>query len=216
MTKFISIVWAQAFGALSLFALFSAQCYALDVKLLGAIGWDDAGGDRISLPNADSASASRGLTSKIGLEVWNNESKTFATQFYLGNKSSHTIVEEIGRGLPNMFIGRYARFTRETIEIVEQYQFSDQYRLGAGITYHLNPRLECVEREVDACKSISTIHLNDAWGGLIQFSGVWNDTVEAGIRYTFIDYKNDGQRYDGSSWGLFAGFRIAFKLNLWE
>jgi hypothetical protein len=193
--------------------LFHAQCYALDLKdieLLGSLGWDDSKGDQIALPSTDSTSASRGWAVKVGLEIPNNESKTFVTQFLLGYKTSHSFLDETGEALADIFpklfhVGnhRYSRFTRYPIEVVEQYQFSDKYRLGVGVTYHLNPKLECVETQEGACASIPSMRFNDARGALIQFSRQW-EAAEVGVRYTSIDYKKNDQRFDGGSWGLFV------------
>lgn len=212
MTAFIGTVWVQTIVAISFFALFNAQCYARDMKFLGAVGWDAAGGNQIPLTSNDSVSASRGLTLKIGLEMPNNEAKTFVTQFFLGYKTSHGVFEELGESFSDFLASafglsdhRYAQFKRYPIEVIEQYQFPERFRVGAGITYYLNPTVVCVETQSGGCSSISSIDFNNALGVLIQFSYAWK-TVELGVRYTFIDYKNAGQRYDGSEAGLFVGF----------
>jgi hypothetical protein len=168
------------------------------------VSWDDSKGNQVALPNTDSTSASKGWALKAGLEIPNNESKTFVTQFLLGYKTSSAF-SDLSDLLEFFSLGRqrYTRFTRYPIEIVEQYQFSDKYRLGVGVTYHLNSKLECVEVKADACNSISPIRFNDARGALIQFSRKW-EAAEIGVSYTSIDYKKDDRRFDGSSWGLFV------------
>jgi hypothetical protein len=87
--------------------------------------------------------------------------------------------------------------------VLEQYRFAGEFRFGLGATYQFGLRLRCVEIEAGACGSAQTATPENAWGGLAQISYVAADTFEIGVRYTRIDYKLGGQRYDASTFGLF-------------
>jgi len=179
---------------------------------------DAAQGDSPKLASGESVSAGRGLSLKVGVEIPNNESKTLFSQFFAGYKTSHgpfaDAGEHVSEGLANLFglsDQRYATLTRYTLDALEQYRFLGNFRLGVGATYHFHTRLKCIETQEGACSSIPQVEFDNAWGSLIQLSHVFGDLLEAGLRYTHIDYKTGSQRLDASGWGLFVALHIPLR-----
>ena len=205
---------AQAIVAVSLLFLAAASAYAFDkgdVRMLGSLTIDAAQGDRITLPGGisgvDDVSGGQGMGIRAGLEFANNEEKTFFTQFFAGYKGSHGPLGHFGEfvesaALAPIDTGRYAELTRWTVDLLEQYRFSGNFRFGIGATYHFGLKLTCTETKVGACASIGSASPDNAFGGVTQISYA-EGAFEIGVRYTRIDYKLGGQRYDASTFGLF-------------
>src|SRR5262249_50054969 len=134
--------------------------------------------------------------------------KTFFTQFFAGYKASHGPLGQLGEFFWKAVTapidnGRYAELNRWGLDLLEQYRFAGNFRFGVGATYQFGLKLKCTETKAGACPSGSSAYPDNALGGLAQVSYVAGDTVEFGVRYTRIDYKLGGQRYDANTFGLF-------------
>jgi hypothetical protein len=203
---------AQAITA-SLLFLAATGTYAFDkgdIRLLGSVTIDAAQGDRIPLPGGtsdDAVSGGQGMGIRAGLELANNEEKTFFTQLFAGYKDSHGPLGHFGESVERAALapidtGRYAELTRWTVDLLEQYRFSGNFRFGIGATYHFGLKLTCTETKAGACASIGSASPDNAFGGVAQISYA-EGAFEIGVRYTRIDYKLGGQRYDANTFGLF-------------
>jgi len=208
--------WIHATAAASLLFLAGAGAHAFDkrdIKGLGSLTIDAAQGDRIPLANVEPVPAGLGWGLRAGLEIPNTEAKTFFTQAFAGYKTSYGPLGHVGefftRASP-LSNQAYAELHRWTADLMEQYRFAGDFRFGLGATYQFGLRLRCVEIEAGACGSAQTTKPENAWGALAQLSYVISDTFEFGARYTRIDYKTGGQRYDGNTWGVFMvlGFHL--------
>ncbi|OUR62725.1 hypothetical protein A9Q73_09940 [Bermanella sp. 47_1433_sub80_T6] len=98
-----------------------------------------------------------------------------------------------------------ASFTRFPFDALLMTQV-DRIKLGAGITYHLNPTYE-----VDFGGIVSgEAEFDNALGLALEANlelpegGYW-DGVEVGLRYTSISYKADGGDVDGSGLAITMG-----------
>lgn len=102
-------------------------------------------------------------------------------------------------------------FYRWPIELMQFYKHG-MFRVGAGLTYHVNPELDC---DVDyECNW--TVEFDNALGYVGQadfvlpMSSPWVRELTLGARFTFIEYeeKTFGEKIDGDSIGVSLG--IAF------
>ena len=193
----------------ALLCLTDAAAYAFDkkeVKALGSVTLDAAQGERMPVTGGssdDKVSGGQGLGIRAGLEIPNDEAKTFATQVFAGYKSSHGPIAAITEGL---FYHHYIELSRWTVDLLEQYRFAEKFRFGAGATYHFGMKLRCVttDNQTSApCGASSPSRPDNALGALAQISSIPSDTFEMGVRYTHIDYKMGGQPFRENAWGLF-------------
>lgn len=90
----------------------------------------------------------------------------------------------------------------------------NQYRIGGGLTYHINTTYES---ELNGVKNV--IKFDNALGFVIQAEATHSNFISAGLRYENITYSppapifnpRTGQvmnKVDGSSIGFFAGFHF--------
>lgn len=81
---------------------------------------------------------------------------------------------------------------------------SSKLRLGAGLTYHLNPELE-----FDGDLANGTVAFDDTMGFLAQVDYMPAEKLAVGLRYTSIDYEINGVKlFSGDGLGL--TFSVAF------
>ncbi len=103
------------------------------------------------------------------------------------------------------------RFDRYPLELIPFYNFG-KHRIGAGLSYHLSPKLEL--KEIDGPK----VTFDDALGWLVEydfsFSGWENRGFVLGVRYLWINYEVDeidgspasGDNVDGNHVGVHVDF----------
>ena len=103
-------------------------------------------------------------------------------------------------------------FERYPLELIPFYNFRN-YRIGAGLSYHLSPELDL--KELGGSK----VEFDDALGWLIEydysFSGWRSGGFVLGARYLWIDYKVEkvddrrvpgGFEFDGNHVGIHVDF----------
>lgn len=97
-----------------------------------------------------------------------------------------------------------ADFTRFPLEAM-LFHTSDRFRVGGGLSYHLNPTLN-----TDGILSSFQTDFEDSLGAVFQMDWYFAENVTVGLRYTSIDYTVDGVpgELDGSSFGLTVGARF--------
>jgi hypothetical protein len=190
------------------FALHAVPCEARDITYLLAIGHDGGGGDLALLSNGDSISTSRLWTVKAGLEIPTDQAKTWVTQLSIGHKSSHSFLEQLGEVFASV-AGKeaYARMSSNSLEALEFHQAPGGFRAGAGLAYFVNPKVECVETRARGCASVLGFRFNNALGSIVQI-GYVSRNFEFGLRYTFVNYRHDSQKFNGSSAGILFGLRF--------
>lgn len=80
-------------------------------------------------------------------------------------------------------------FTRLPLDALVFYRFPD-FRVGGGLTYHLNPKLSCSGGAVAAgCVNVS---FDDAAGLALQADYLFAQKFAVGGRYTMLEYKASG------------------------
>lgn len=87
---------------------------------------------------------------------------------------------------------------------VTAYYRDNNFRLGGGIAYHMNPEWEfCLNSS-----GCSTVKFDDATGFIVE--GVYDSKFNffVGVRYTTIDYEVSGVSVDASNLGM--NFGITF------
>lgn len=97
-------------------------------------------------------------------------------------------------------------FSRLPVELIASYVNSG-FRIGAGPAVHLSPRFNCEATGV--CSG--SVTLRNAVGGVVQaaYGGPLLSGLDAGVRYTFVRYKDDaGASLDGSAFGFVLGYRF--------
>ncbi len=94
-------------------------------------------------------------------------------------------------------------FTRFPVDALVFYNFP-KLRLGAGVTYHLNPEIEASDAGVAFVGGGSgSVAYDDATGFLTQVDWRISDKVALGLRYTSLEYdlSNGNQSVDASGLG---------------
>ena len=190
-------------------ALHAVPCQARDITYLLAIGHDGGGGDLALLSNGYSVSTSGGWTFKAGFEIPTDQAKTWMTQLSINHKSSHAFLDELGEAFASAITGAkaYARMSSNSLEALEFYQAPGGFRAGAGLAYFVSPKVECVETTAGGCASVLGFRYNNALGSIVQI-GYVSRNFEFGLRYTFVNYHHDSQKFNGSSAGILFGLRF--------
>ncbi len=74
------------------------------------------------------------------------------------------------------------------------------HRIGAGVSYHSNPRYE---DDLDGFAR-TKIDFDDSPGWLVRYSYTVSEGFQAGVRYTSMDYETNGESLDAGSFGIFV------------
>ena len=90
---------------------------------------------------------------------------------------------------------------RYPIELL-QFHRTENWRFGAGITYHLNPKLE---GSGDA--SHIQADFDDALGYIVEIDYLTSSNSILGAKFTFIDYEINATSLSGNSVGVVLGMR---------
>lgn len=95
-------------------------------------------------------------------------------------------------------------FTRIPVELLGFWK-QGNFRLGGGITHHLNPEFEI---DIDNSAENGTIEFNDATGFVIQGDYLFSNQFGLGLRYTSIEYEVDfvNEKVDGDSVGVIFSY----------
>ena len=82
---------------------------------------------------------------------------------------------------------------------------AEKWRLGGGLTYHLNPEFKVKGGYYDYSKKFK-----DALGYLLEVRYFFSDNAYVGSRYTHIEYevKSSSQTVDGTSVGVVLGANL--------
>lgn len=94
-------------------------------------------------------------------------------------------------------------FTRLPLDALVFYRFPD-FRVGGGLTYHLNPKLSG-----SGVASGANVGFDDAAGLVLQADYVFAKQFAVGGRYTMLDYKARGGGTAKSN-GLGVTFGVSF------
>lgn len=95
-----------------------------------------------------------------------------------------------------------ASFNRLPLDLLAFYNI-DKHRIGAGLSYHLNPELELefggVNIDIDA---------DNAMGLVLEYGNEVADNIIVGLRYVDIEYEFEGssEKFDGSHVGIYGYF----------
>jgi hypothetical protein len=177
--------------------LLGASCtsFAADVKMFGKAGID-LGGDtlvRVEFENGDTQDidSNNGLFLGGGASI-RNDAKTFETEIALTYKFQ--IISASNGELT---------WSRMPVDVLAFY-LADKVRVGGGLTYHLNPKLDG-----DGVVS-GTANFENSLGYIFQVDWRINQSMSVGGRYTILDYTIEGSSEKASSNGLGAVFSGRF------
>lgn len=103
-------------------------------------------------------------------------------------------------------------FCRYPLEVIAFATF-EKYRVGAGVSRHLNPEYE---RDVDGDPELNA-DFKDATGFVIQadylIGDLGNGTAAVGLRYTDIEYEAEGANFDIVPGAKFDGSNIGINFS---
>lgn len=170
---------------------------ASDIKYGLQIGYAN-GGDHFSTDSSFQSSSDVGDGDFIGaftiIPVSANELSIKIAASYLTKEGSYPKDAKV-------------KLTRLPIDVLLLKQI-DKLQLGAGLTYHLNSKIEFTDTDGE----ITTTDIKNAFGVALEanYQVFSNDSlaVDLGIRYTNIEYKfkdEDSTKRDGSSFAITAG-----------
>lgn len=93
-----------------------------------------------------------------------------------------------------------ASFSRLPLDLLAFYNVN-KHRIGAGLSYHLNPELEFEFDNVDV-----NIDADNAIGLVVEYGYQVADRVILGLRYVDIDYEFESasEEFDGSHVGIYG------------
>jgi hypothetical protein len=176
---------------LSLALAAPATSQAAEVRPVLVAGYD-TGGAKIAevsftTGETDSLTANEGVYLGAGVSVLNDDRNIE----FLGAMN----VKYVGIHASNGNV----EWTRFPVDALVFYR-TESFRIGAGVTYVIGPRLT----GSGPASSINAIPDN-AFGGLVQADYLMGK-VALGLRYTFLDYKIDGNSYRSDGVGISFGF----------
>jgi hypothetical protein len=196
--------YAKTIGFLALFWLVqpvtAAEVYPVVQTLMEFKGEDVRS---MTLYNGETRTvkAGAGLSFLLGVNIFNDRYKVFHTEISIGHKN-HRRKSSVG----------HMSITRYPIEI-GQYMRRGQHHLGIGLTYHVNPELDCRVRQ--DCNDV--FGFKNAFGQFIHYEYALPMEqkkqsrlhLTLGLRYTYLQLKadNSNQTFDGSGIGLSVGFK---------
>jgi hypothetical protein len=148
---------------------------AADVQGIFKMGYDFGGDEMVTVPFSDGSAktikANEGFYLGGGVAFLNEERTweldlTLAYKFKLINASNGDVT-----------------WSSVPFEALLFYRW-DYFRLGGGVAYHINPRLEGT-----GVASALDIKFKDALGGIVQVDWLITENVALGLRYTFLEYE---------------------------
>lgn len=181
--------------ALVLFILFTLPVQALD--LVAEAGLHFGGDTMVTVHNEDGSSDSL----KAGEELSLAAGVAFQLSDSIAAVVSFGMKKEVVYPDDGAII-----FTRYPLNALLLYT-SNKWRLGGGLTYHMNPVYK-----VDTETHQETMEFSNAPGLLLDVRYFVFEEVYIASRYTWIEYEveNDpaGRRYDGNSIGILVGVAL--------
>jgi len=88
---------------------------------------------------------------------------------------------------------------RYTFDALAMYKYSKSWKIGAGLTYHVDP-------ELSGSGIISgSAKFDNAVGLMAEVDYFWNNIGYVGLVITAIDYEINGVEFDGNSVGINVG-----------
>ena len=170
----------------------------------------DFGGDTLvsatlisgSNTSTEKLKANEGLVLAGGVSI-SNEARNFFMDVTIGWKS-----EEISAS------NQEFKFSRYPLDVLAFYglplgsQGKFNLRFGGGVTYHINPKFSA-----SGTLANGTVNFDDAVGFVGQIDtvirfGRSGPALNAGLRYTSVDYEANGATVTGNGAGLFVGGRF--------
>jgi hypothetical protein len=148
---------------------------AADVQGIFKMGYDFGGDEMVTVPFTDGSTktikSNEGFYLGGGVAFLNRDRTweldlTLAYKFKLINASNGDVT-----------------WSTVPFEALAFYRF-DYLRLGGGVAYHINPRLEGT-----GIASNLDIKFKDALGGIVQVDWLITENVALGLRYTFLEYE---------------------------
>ena len=96
---------------------------------------------------------------------------------------------------------RWERFPLETLVFYR----ASKIRIGAGLTYHINPQLEG-----DGVLQGLNIAFRNALGAIVQTDYFVTPSVSVGVRFTWLEYEQEttGAKFDSSGGGVTFGINF--------
>ncbi|MDH5389318.1 MAG: hypothetical protein OEY06_12850 [Gammaproteobacteria bacterium] len=192
-------------------------------KFLINTGLGYSGADQLAATAYGSTlAASLSTRASIGL-LFPHDDNAFATMATIGYQSDNFVGDMLDfvdstLSLMNFLSGNDSEdsgtpsspydygFTQSTVSLVEFVNFQ-HYRIGAGITYHINPTLVCKPNVTNACSGLPVVEYDDAPGVLLQIDFLnQSGDFTIGLRATSTTYKGNGQSIDVAGAEIVAGF----------
>ncbi|PCI43222.1 MAG: hypothetical protein COB51_11815 [Moraxellaceae bacterium] len=96
-------------------------------------------------------------------------------------------------------------FTRFPIDVLGFYN-TGNHRVGAGITYHLNPEFSI---DIDS-EFNDSIAFDNAVGFVTEYNYLFENNIAVGVRYTSIEYSPE--TFDGDLDGSYVGVTASYFL----
>lgn len=96
-------------------------------------------------------------------------------------------------------------FVRYPLDALVFYR-AQQFRVGAGVTYHLKPQVKGTGVAEDIQGKF-----DNALGAIVQADWLFTEHVSVGVRYTFLDYKLKGPESftpNSDGFGVTFGYRF--------
>jgi len=97
-------------------------------------------------------------------------------------------------------------FTRYPLDALVFYRFPNKFRVGGGLTYHLNPKFSAD----GTAKPLDGLKFDNALGEVLQVDYLFTEKASIGLRYTHLDYKTkvSGVSFSSNGGGVMFGFRF--------
>ena len=169
--------------------------HAMDVRPFFTAGYDFGGDTLVNVTftdgSTDSLKANEGFYFGGGASIL-TDSKRYEIELSLAYKFSKI----------NASNGD-VEFTRLPLEALVFYRF-DRARLGGGLTYHLNPKLEG-----SGVATPLNLKFDDALGFVLQADFLATEKMAIGLRYTNLEYEVEGAAAKAKSNGL--GFTFSYR-----
>lgn len=176
-----------------LLALFPLKLLAADIKPLFLAGFELGGDTLVSVTYTDGTDAELdagdGFVLGGGAIIPLNEDGMLSSRITLSWKYNSLPAATNGSG----------DFTRFPLDFSIHKRF-EQHFIGAGLTYHLNPKFSA-----SGVLGNGSVSFDNALGMFLQYDYSIGDKYGFGLRYTKLEYDLDvgGYSADASSFGLF-------------
>ena len=100
-------------------------------------------------------------------------------------------------------------FSRITVDALQYLRIGERFRVGGGITYHLNPTLDVDAPDGAGGRVDLKAEADDALGYALAADYLLGESLELGLRGTIIEYEfESGAARSGDNVGLYATYRF--------